>query len=205
MKQSSQPQSLSIEEIALAMAACITNAGELIDESDLLARANHRARAYFLYHAACEELAKFFMFDIAGRRVVHGDSPNWRRFWQRLRNHDSKLAQIEVRNRFAPSPAPDESQELIEAGLQLLFTYGTLPRNTSLYVELGPSGTFRKPSDIDWELGLPAIKAIALRLDHIAKQIGISVDSIKAALQQPPTEKTLDHPRAASRVRFHGV
>jgi len=210
MKKSSQPQSLTVKKIAAAMEACATNARELIDESDLLVRADHRARAYFLYHAACEELAKFFMFDMAGRRVALGDPPNWSRLWQRLRNHDSKLAQIEVRNRFAPDPGSDESRDLIEAGLGLLSTYGILPRNTSLYVDLGPNGTFRKPSDIDWDVGLPAIRAIAHRLDHIAKEIGTSMGSIATALQQPPPEKMRDQAREGfarmiERLRLAGV
>ena len=94
-------KTLSIKDISLGMRACAQNANELIQEATLLVTSGHNARAFFIYYTACEELAKFSIFEAAGKRLAQGDPPNWKRFWQRLRSHDSKLAHIEIR-KFAP-------------------------------------------------------------------------------------------------------
>ena len=77
------------------------DAGELLDEASILLKANRQARAFTLIDSAAEELAKFFIFEIAGKRVANGNPPNWKRFWHRVRNnHDAKIAQIEIRSKY---------------------------------------------------------------------------------------------------------
>jgi AbiV family abortive infection protein len=186
-------QALSIEAISIAMGACLANSQELVEEATLLAEAGHRARAFFLYHTACEELAKFFIFEAAGKRTAQGNPPNWKRFWQRLRSHDSKLAHIEIRTRVPAGNEMPEVHELVLSGLDLLFNYGALPRNTSLYVDLDPNHTFRKPADIDWDFALPSLEALARNLVYSAKQIGDSTEAIANAIRQEPSDGRREH------------
>ncbi|MCC8957268.1 AbiV family abortive infection protein [Bradyrhizobium sp. Pear77] len=210
MNALSKDQALSIAEISTAMGACLANSQELLEEAALLVEAGHTARAFFLYYTASEELAKFFIFEAAGKRVALGDPPNWRRFWQRFRSHDSKLAHIEVRARIPLRDEKPEDHELALTGLDLLSSYGALPRNTTLYVDLDPNHLFRKPSDIDWTFALPSIEALARHLLHSAKQGGDSPDAIARAIQQEPSEtskkhalRTLEH--AVVRLKASGI
>jgi hypothetical protein len=62
-----------------------------------------------------------------------------------------------------------------------------------MYVELGPDGGFRKPSDIDWRIGVEALKGVAIHLLHTAEHLG-STSGIEAALHEPAS---MDEQRAA--------
>jgi AbiV family abortive infection protein len=53
---------LSVEELLDGYREALANAGELLDEAELLLENEHYARAYFLAHIACEEMAKSPMF-----------------------------------------------------------------------------------------------------------------------------------------------
>ena len=77
---------------------------------------------------------------------------------------------------------------LIRGALDLFFNYGALPRNTCLYVDLEPSGAFRKPSAIDWQVPLPSLTALAHHLLQIARERGETLDEIERGLHQPPTD-----------------
>src|SRR4051812_46208785 len=99
------------------------------------------------------------MFWMAAKRVAQSNPPNWKRFWNRIRSHESKIAQAEVRLQYILSLAAEElDDDLAMPGMSILFDRGLLPRNASLYVEPGPDGAFRKPSDIDWSIGVTALK-----------------------------------------------
>jgi AbiV family abortive infection protein len=193
VKTPNEVRVLSINDISGAMESCLINSEELLEEAHVLEKIGHQARAYFLCHTACEELAKFFILDIAGRRTAQNNPPNWRRFWQRLRSHESKLAQVEVRARVRPNAEPDSDEKLIEAGLDMLSIAGTAPRNMGLYVELDLSGDFRKPSAIDWSEPYKAITALVRHLIFAAKEIGTSSDEIRKALQSGPTDQGREH------------
>lgn len=182
-------RTLSIVEVSVAMRACAQNAEELIQEATLLVTSGHSARAFFIYHTACEELAKFLIFEGAGKRIAQGDIPNWKRFWQRLRSHDSKLAHIEIRTRVPVKAEASEDSVLIRGALDLFLNYGALPRNTCLYVDLDPGGAFRRPSEIDWGVILPSLKALAEHLLRTARESGERPEEIERALHQPPNDK----------------
>ncbi|KIU46022.1 MULTISPECIES: AbiV family abortive infection protein [Bradyrhizobium] len=193
MNTASKDQALSIAEISAAMESCLANSQELLEEATLLVKAGHTARAFFLYYTASEELAKFFIFEAVGKRIALGNPPNWRRFWQRLRSHDSKLAHIEVRARIPLRDEKLENHELALSGLDLLSNFGALPRNATLYVDLDPNQSFRKPSDIDWTVALSSIEALARHLLRSAKQAGDSADAIVGTIQQAPSEASKKH------------
>lgn len=146
-----------------------------------------------MYYTASEELAKFFIFEAAGKRIALGNPPNWLRFWQRLRSHNSKLAHIEVRARIPLRDEKLEDHELALSGLDLLSNYGALPRNATLYVDLDPNHLFRKPSDIDWTFALPSIEALARHLLRSAKRAGDSPEAIASAIEQQPSEESKQH------------
>jgi AbiV family abortive infection protein len=175
---------LSVTDIVTAMQACRANARELIEEAELLSEAGRQARAYTLSHTACEELAKFFIFEGAGKRLAQRNQPNWKRFRQRLRGHDSKLAQASVRLRYIMSLSPEDQDESVLSALQLL-ALGLGPRNSSMYVDVGPNGRFRKPSDIDWHIGLAALGNLASRLLRAADRLGSTDSTIELALHKP--------------------
>jgi AbiV family abortive infection protein len=199
MVDSAQPRSLSVAEIAEAMEACRANARELLEEADILLEACRKARSYTLVHTAFEELAKFFILALAGKRVAQGNSPNWKRFWQRLRNHDSKIAQAEVQLfNIMTENGPHGDQNMAQQNV--LLAYGLVPRNASLYVELAPNGRFRKPSDVDWSVGIAAMKDTTARLLRAADEVGSSYGGIESHLRGPNSDrdkerviKTLQH------------
>lgn len=178
---------LTITEIASGMVACRANARELLDESDILLRTNHQARAFALGHTAIEELAKFFILELAGKRVAQNNPPNWKRFWKRLRNHDSKIAQTYLRIMQTVPADLIETNHFASAmaGAEMLFKTGLVPRNAGLYVELSPEGGFRQPSTIDWSVGLEALRSVAVSLLRMADGAGLSSDAIEKALRMP--------------------
>ena len=94
MRAMSEP--VSSEALVLGMIACRENARELIADADILTEHGRDARAYALLHTACEELGKFTVLEIGAKGLIAGRAPNWKRFWQRIRSHDSKSAQLEV-------------------------------------------------------------------------------------------------------------
>lgn len=193
MNARGRPPELSASELAAAMVACRANAHELLHEAELLLSAGRGARAYMLLHTCSEELAKFFMFEMAGHRVARGDVFNWKRLWQRVRSHDSKISLIEVRLRHAMFINGTEkiANGQAEAGLELLSAAGLVPRNESLYVEVAPSGSFRKPSDIDWSIPVAALNALTHELLLLADNAGSSVGEVESKLKEGGKESEL--------------
>lgn len=169
---------LSIAEIADGMVAARRNAAELMQDAALLAEASSGARSFTLMYTACEELAKFFMLEIAGKRLSLGHNLNWKRFWQRYRSHDSKLAQAEVR--LISGGDLDQLTSLPLAGLSPTI------RNGSLYSDRGPSGSFRSPSEIDWMIPNQYLSASAHDLLQKARVVGAGQPEIIAYLAAAP-------------------
>lgn len=180
---------LSMTEIADGMVAARRNAAELMQDAALLAEASSGARSFTLMYTACEELAKFFMLEIAGKRLSLGHNLNWKRFWQRFRSHDSKLAQAEVR--LIGGGDLEQSTALPLAGLSPTI------RNGSLYSDRGPSGSFRSPSEIDWTIPNEFLATRAHELLQRARVAGARQPEIIAHLATPPVAEAREDTLAA--------
>ena len=179
---------LSLTEIAQGMIACRSNARELLDDAEALSALRHFARAYAILHAACEELAKFSVLELAGKRLAQGNPPLWKSFWQRFRSHDSKIAQLNVQLLYLLAETEDVVRRNIVETVEVLFDYGLTIRNAALYVDAGPDGKFRKPSDIDFSTPLPMLHSAAKLALDAADRRGHSIDDIELSLREPPHE-----------------
>jgi AbiV family abortive infection protein len=172
--------------MAQGMIACRSNARELVEEADALLP--NFARAYALLHTACEELAKFSVLELGGRRLARGDPPLWKRFWQRFRSHDSKIAQLNVQLLYLLAETEEVQLRKIVESMETLLDYGLTIRNSALYVDIGPDGKFRKPSDIDFDTPLPILRAATKLALDAADRRGLSMDDIELSLRQPQDE-----------------
>jgi AbiV family abortive infection protein len=176
-------KSLTVTEIAHAMTLCLRNARDLVDDASVLSKANRYARSYFLLHTAAEELSKFFILEATGRKVASNLPNNWKRFWQRLRSHDSKMAHLEMRS-LIPGRAPS-ADKVNDAGLELLVEHGLVPRNASLYVDLCPNENFRCPTDIDWLVFASPLAETVADLRMRAERLGKDQTEIEDSLRHP--------------------
>jgi AbiV family abortive infection protein len=176
------PRVLSQNEIARAMELTLRNSKEIIGDAKILADADRPTRAYFLLHTAAEELSKFFIFHATARQLAQYKKIDWKRFWQRVRNHDSKIAHADVR--FFAEDNEFTDSEL--AGIHLLTAYGTLPRNGALYVEIDPKENFRLPSQMNWDVPLPDVRAAVEALLRKAEKIGSSAKEFETSFASPP-------------------
>jgi AbiV family abortive infection protein len=186
----------SLDQLISGMNLCRENAEELIADCALL-RANQRyPRAYFLAYMACEESAKFFMLELAALRVLGSNPPNWKRFWQRFRAHDSKLEQLSVQLQLLLETGVTNNRDLVEAS-ERIFDFGMETRNSSLYVDRGQGKSFRKPSDLNLEIPLDAIYELALLARTALRTRGVSERDINLHLQKSTAESA---PEMAGRV-----
>lgn len=184
----SKSTALCLTEIAQGMAVCRSNARELLEEYDALLSRSHFARAYALLHTACEELAKFSILELAGRRVVLANPPDWKRFWQRFRSHDSKIAQLNVQLLYLLAESEEVLDRKIVEVVETLFDYGLVIRNSALYADTGPDEKFRKPSDIDFSVPLPALHNVAKVALAAADRRGCSINDIELSLRELPSQ-----------------
>lgn len=177
-------RTLKPEEFALGMLKCQENAGTLIEEATFLASRGRYERAYFLAHTACEELSKFFILNIAGKGVCNGNPPDWKRFWQRFRSHDSKLSQLDLQ--FSIVGEIDETARDLMNALDILLPQGLFVRNASLYVDIGPDGKFRSPDDLKFVTPFPVLIEAANKAFKLALALGRTekelLDHLQAAL-----------------------
>src|SRR5260370_966996 len=162
------------------MELCLSNIQGLISDADLLIAENRSARAYFLLHTATEEISKFFILEATGRKLVNSLSVDWKRLWQRLRSHASKMAHAELR--FVTGRLEAKNIEL--AGLALLTEHALGPRNAALYVEVDPQGIFRAPNEIQWDAPAEALRATAHRLLAYAQATGGTAYEIEASFHR---------------------
>lgn len=180
-------KAMGASELVLGMVACRENARELLEEADILTGASRHARAYALLHTACEELGKFSVLELAAMRVFQGNPPNWKRLWQRFRSHDSKSAQLEIQiMRLSISSSDEDSfPELAST----LFEGGLIIRNSALYVDLGPDGQFRKPSNLNFDTPVTALRALTVRAISAANLRGDTASDIEVLLKSLPDEE----------------
>lgn len=183
------PKALTTETLIHGMIACRTNAHELIADADVLSESGRHARAYALLYTACEELGKFSVLEIGARGIFRGKPPEWKRFWQRFRSHDSKSAQLEVQLLMLAISSSDTDDFVGLA--ETLFSRGLQVRNAALYADFGPDGNFRKPSDIDFDVPLPGLRAVAAYALAATDQRGETPTEIEAHLKVAPTFDTL--------------
>ena len=183
------PQALTAETLIHGMIACRTNAQELITDADVLSESGRHARAYALLYTACEELGKFSVLEIGARGILGGKPPQWKRFWQRFRSHDSKSAQLEVQLLMLTVSSSD-TDEIVRLA-ETLFSLGLQVRNAALYADLGPDGNFRKPSDLGFDVPLPGLRAVAAYALAATDQRGETAAEIEAYLKIAPTFDTL--------------
>ena len=201
-------KAVTAEVLIHGMIACRANAQELIADADLLMAGGRHARSYALLHTACEELGKFAVLEIGARGLLRGKPLEWKRFWQRFRSHDSKSAQLEVQLLMlaASSSDTDEFTGLVE----MLFARGLHIRNAALYVDLGPDGNFRRPSDIDFDVPMPELCALAARALAATYQRGETPAEIEVHLKAAPSCDTVQTAdglwvRVLERMRDAGI
>jgi hypothetical protein len=93
---------------------------------------------------------------------------------------------------------------------ETLFSRGLQVRNAALYADFGPDGNFRKPSDIDFDVPLPGLRAVAAYALAATDQRGETPTEIEAHLKVAPTFDTLKAAgvmlaRTLERVRDAGI
>lgn len=183
------PKALTTDALIHGMIACRTNAHDLIADADVLSESGRHARAYALLYTACEELGKFSVLEIGAKGIFRGKPPEWKRFWQRFRSHDSKSAQLEVQLLMLAISSSD-AVDFVELA-ETLFSRGLQVRNAALYADFGPDGNFRKPSDIDFDVPIPGLRAVAAYALAATDQRGKTSAEIEAHLKATPTFHTL--------------
>lgn len=184
-----EPQTLTAEAFIHGMIACRANARDLIADAEVLAEHGRYARAYALLHTACEELGKFAMLEIGASGLFRGKPPQWKRFWQRFRSHDSKSAQLEVQLLML-AVSSSETDDFTDSA-ETLFSRGIQVRNAALYVDLGSNKSFRQPSDLNFDTPVSALRALAAHALTAADQRGSTHAEIEAYLKAPPTPDRL--------------
>jgi AbiV family abortive infection protein len=183
------PKALPTETLIHGMMACRTNARELIADAEVLSGSGRHARAYAILYTACEELGKFSILETGARGLFRGKPPEWKRFWRRFRSHDSKSAQLEVQLLMLTisSSNTDDFVTLAET----LFSRGLHVRNAALYVDFGPDGSFRKPSDINFDVPHPGLRAVAKYALAATDERGETATEIESFLKVAPNSDTL--------------
>jgi AbiV family abortive infection protein len=87
----------------------LANAGELLDEPELLLENEHNARAYFLAHIACEEMAKSPMLYRVACELALDLAPDWRKLDRRPRDHQDKIRNVLTMDYFQSEIRADDS------------------------------------------------------------------------------------------------
>jgi AbiV family abortive infection protein len=82
---------LSIEQLKIARRKSLQNAGELINDAEILFKSKSWARTLFISQIAGEEIGKYLILTSAFVSLVAGDNVNWKKFWQRITSHQEKL------------------------------------------------------------------------------------------------------------------
>jgi AbiV family abortive infection protein len=131
---------LSVDELLKGCRDALENARELLDEADLLLENEHHARAYFLAHIACEEMAKAPMFYRTACELALDLSPDWRKLDRRLRDHKAKIRNVLMMDYFESEVRPDNSDvRKLEEDLAQVPLHNQA-KNESLYVGLTEDG-----------------------------------------------------------------
>lgn len=163
----SDDRPLSFFQIAPAMENCRGAAKEMIGDAQTLERVNRLSRSFALYFCAAEKLAKFYTFELAGRRIYRNQPVDWLTFWRKLRGHDDKISafQVPIRRVAGPNAIADAAwTRAPSAALGANHDDGSL--------------------GADWEVSLSATRALARRMLADAEMFGASASEIERALCQ---------------------
>lgn len=180
--------SINLSKVAHGMDLCRTNAHDLLADAEILFAAERHARAYAILHTACEEIAKFSILELAGKRVFLGSPPQWKRFWQRFRSHGSKAAQLNVQLLYLIAESVVVIEPEMMAAIDTLFDRGLTLRNAALYVDLSPDRHFRGPREIDFRALFPVLHIAAKSALKGANQRGVSIEDIERSLREAPNQ-----------------
>ena len=92
LKKDAREPRLSLEQITTLSDYCLQNASELVSEAKLLFENEKYARSLFLSILALEETSKR---DVLWEAIFLGDDEKkWKSFWNRFRDHNTKLARM---------------------------------------------------------------------------------------------------------------
>jgi AbiV family abortive infection protein len=135
------PTESQIEE---ACEAAFRNAGELLDEADVLRGNDRCARAYFLAHIACEELGKLPILTEAATSQRMGREVNWDKIRSVLTSHKHKIKRVLFVDSLMGDKTLQEGEREYEQDLKRMRTYLDV-KNASLY-SFESEGHFQTPS-----------------------------------------------------------
>ncbi|MEZ8130180.1 AbiV family abortive infection protein [Enterovibrio norvegicus] len=141
------------------------NAGELLDESLLLFKADRFSRAYVLAHLATEELAKVPIIYATRVRMKGKEEIDWRHFKKRLTGHQAKLRSIALFDYMNDEVDLVRNEDVERYNKQLGFIkkYDLL-KNMGLYSGYHENTVFKPSEQFDSELALYMIKLTEGRL-----------------------------------------
>lgn len=183
----SSKEPATVTALIEGMIACRDNARELLEEAEILAREDRHSRSFALMYTACEELGKFAILEIGAKRLINGNPPDWKRFWKRFRSHESKSAQLEVQIQLLTLSSPDGDD--FSGFAKMLFANGLVTRNAALYVDEGDLGVFRRPSDMNFDVPLPGMRALAVHALEATDQPGATHSDIETHLRIKPGDQ----------------
>lgn len=136
---------LSPEQIEQACEAALANAGDLLEEADMLRANNRCARAYFLAHIACEELGKLPILTTAAVSQHIGHDVDWKRIDRVLRDHAEKIKKVLFMDSIVGGEGLATGTATYEADVARMRAY-TDTKNASLY-SFPFEGQFARPHD----------------------------------------------------------
>ncbi len=176
---------LTPENIEVGRRKILSNASQLIEEAELLLKAEHNARAYTLAHLASEELAKIPMLVRAGFDSLCGTEVNWDKLERKLISHHKKLEGILAVD-FLHGPEIEEMADIkrFEEDLKRIPDYNTM-KNWSIYVSY-IGGEFREPAEIIIKpLAAEMVKLAKNRFSFFTKMEKISGGSLERMQKDP--------------------
>lgn len=178
-------RALSIKQIEVGCAKILENAGELINDAEILLKKKKHARSYYLAHLACEEMAKIPMLIGAAVDLLSGRKLDWSELDRRLHSHTEKIMGILVIDYFTDRNIDkDPDIEKLKKDLEKTKSFKKL-KERSLYTGL-VSGSFKKPSEVI----RPQLAANLLRLARERLEFFESLNlprdgSLEKALESP--------------------
>jgi AbiV family abortive infection protein len=139
-------KAMTVDELLEGCRAALQNARDLLDEAEVLHEHGHYARAYFLAHIACEEMAKSPMLYRTACELTIGRVPDWKALDRRFRDHTAKIRSVLTMDYMhTPRRADDSDVAEFYADLDRIPSYRAA-KNDSLYTGVTSSGEFVRPS-----------------------------------------------------------
>lgn len=134
---------LNLEEISTLLKNILSNAEELLEESEILLEHKKHTRAFTLTHLAAEEIFKLPALLTAASDTYRGKVVKWKKLDKRMRDHKMKIRSNLIFERMISNPKEFPNFEDIKKQAEKLNEL----KNNSLYAGFH-KGKFIKPSDI---------------------------------------------------------